>query len=82
MSIWDSLDALILSGPPAHVVGQCDGCGDDLYQGNEVLVHDHRIYCSEECLHEHLGIRRVLAEEAYETIYGGDEYEADREIDR
>ena len=70
MSIWGSLDALILSGPPAHVVGQCDGCGDELYQGNEVLVHDHRIYCSAECLREALGIRRMDAEDAVEVIYG------------
>ena len=71
MSIWDSLDALILSGPPAHVVGQCDGCGDDLYEGQTVLTHDHRIYCGEECLRDHLDIRRMYAEEAVELIYGG-----------
>jgi len=70
VSIWDSLDALILSGPPAHVVGQCDACGDELYRGNEVLVYDHRIYCGEECLRDHLGIRRMDAEDAVELIYG------------
>jgi len=75
VSIWDSLDALILSGPLAHVVGQCDGCGDDLYEGQTVLTHEHRIYCSMECLWEVLGIRRMDAEEAIELIYGdaGDE---------
>jgi len=70
VSIWDSLDALLMSGPPAHVVGQCDGCGDDLYKGQAVLTHEHRVYCSEECLHEHLGIRRMEAEDAVELIYG------------
>jgi len=67
---WNSLDELIY-GPPGEVVGQCDGCGDELYRGQTVLTHEHRVYCSMECLREALGIRRMDAEEAVELIYGG-----------
>ena len=49
----------------AEVMAYCEGCGGEIYPGEEVYVIDGEILHSEwECLMEYIGVRIMTIEEA------------------
>lgn len=46
-------------------VAECAFCGLEIYVGEEVYLYDGSNYCSEECLLDDLGVRKVELEEEF-----------------
>ncbi|WJY27421.1 hypothetical protein [Sporosarcina trichiuri] len=53
----ESVERTLRTGYPeaeARLVTHCGSCGGELYEKEEVLLHDEDVFCDNDCLLDHL----------------------------
>jgi hypothetical protein len=48
------IDAYLLDIPDAPVAVECEQCGAEMYEGDDVLYYDGTLFCSDDCLMRYL----------------------------